>query len=70
MTVELLNRGEDPHDLALRSPGGVGELFALPETPSLGSARGVFGLDAGDWTLVCLIEGHEDLGMRATLRVR
>ncbi len=69
VTVELLNRGEDPHDLKLRSPSGV-ESDGLPEVPSLGQASDVFGLAAGDWTLFCSLEGHETLGMRATLRVR
>lgn len=67
--MELLNRGEDPHDLKLRSPEG-NEDSALAETPSLGMSSGVFPLAAGNWTLFCSLEGHEALGMRATLRVR
>jgi len=69
VTIEMLNRGEDPHDLKLRSPTGV-EKDGLPEVASLGQASDAFGLAAGDWTLFCSLEGHEALGMRATLRVR
>lgn len=68
-TVEFVNRGEDPHDLRLRPADGADSL-GLPETPSLGTASGVFGLAAGDWTLYCSLPGHESLGMKATLRVR
>jgi plastocyanin len=69
VTVELLNRGEDPHDLRLRPPGGGADL-ALPEVPSLGQTTQTVGLTPGNWTLYCSLEGHEALGMRATLRVR
>jgi plastocyanin len=69
VTVEFLNRGEDAHDLRLRPPTGT-DTLGLPEVPSLGMASDVFGLAKGDWTLYCSLEGHEALGMRATLRVR
>jgi len=69
VSVELLNRGEDPHDLRLRPPGG-GEEVGLPETPPFGVSSGVFPLAAGEWTLCCSLEGHESLGMSATLHVR
>lgn len=68
--VELVNVGEDDHDLALRrvgrgavtrrirtvEPGGVGEL----------SAR----LRAGRFTLWCTLADHRARGMQATLVVR
>jgi hypothetical protein len=68
--VELVNRGEDEHDLALRrigpgattrrlkvvGPGGVAEL----------SAR----LRAGRFVLWCTLADHRARGMRATLIVR
>jgi hypothetical protein len=68
--VELVNRGEDDHDLALRrvgpgattrrigivSPGGVAEL----------SAR----LRAGRFVLWCTLADHRARGMLATLIVR
>ncbi len=68
--VELVNRGEDEHDLALRrlgagavtrrigtvAPGGVGEL----------SAR----LRPGRFVLWCTLADHRARGMRATLVVR
>lgn len=68
--VELVNRGEDEHDLALRrvgpgavtrrigtvAPGGVAEL----------SAR----LRSGRFVLWCTLADHRARGMRATLVVR
>jgi hypothetical protein len=66
--IELVNYGEDDHDLALRRirgtrtyrigivhPGGTGELEA--------------GLRPGTFVLWCTVAGHRKLGMRATLRV-
>ncbi len=68
--VELVNLGEDEHDLALRragpgavtrrinvvTPGGIGEL----------SAR----LRTGRFVLWCTLADHRARGMRATLLVR
>src|SRR5262245_35252995 len=67
--IQLVNNGEDDHDLALRRadgstvaatdvvhPHGVGELRAAV-TP-------------GRYVLVCTVADHEARGMRVTLRVK
>ena len=61
--VELVNRGEDPHDLR------VGAAGAIPETLSgeRGTVRAT--LAAGTYELFCSLPGHAALGMKATLTV-
>ena len=66
--VELVNFGEDDHDLALRRSGGtytyrIG-LVHPGETGDL-EAR----LRAGRYLLWCTLADHSARGMRATLRV-
>ena len=41
-TVELLNQGEDPHNLRMRREDGFGPTYDLPKTPSQESAEGTF----------------------------
>lgn len=65
--VELANRGEDPHDLVVSAAGGAP--FAFPQTLAGERTTRTLSLAAGTYTLVCSIEFHEDLGMRATLTV-
>jgi len=72
--IEFLNRGEDPHDLRMRRlvHRGVSarRTFAVPETRSGGLAELEARLPAGRYKLWCSIPGHEQLGMRAKLRVK
>jgi plastocyanin len=67
--VQLVNRGQDPHDLAIERIGGKrrGRIHKLLPG-QLGSWDG--RLRRGRYKLFCTIEGHRALGMRATLRVR
>jgi hypothetical protein len=67
--VQLVNRGEDPHDLRLKRVGGRGG-GAIAETlpGELGEWEG--RLRRGRYRLWCTLEGHRALGMRAVLRVR
>lgn len=67
--VQLDNRGQDPHDLAVRQ--GSGPMSSLiGETPSLRVATAPrTTLAAGTYTLFCDLPGHAALGMRATLTV-
>jgi hypothetical protein len=69
--VQLVNGGEDPHDLHLRRAGdgadvvatdvvGSGDVADLAQTP----------LPAGNYTLYCSLTGHEQLGMHVDLSVR
>jgi hypothetical protein len=67
--VELVNAGEDPHDLRLRHEDAADPALAIPETlPGRVSSR-QFQLKSGRWRLWCDLPGHEALGMRAVLNV-
>ena len=61
--VELVNRGEDPHDLHIGAAGHI------PETQSLERGSKNVTLAAGSYTLYCSLPGHAALGMSATLTV-
>jgi hypothetical protein len=67
--VQLVNRGEDPHDLRLKRVGGRGGGTVAETLPGeLGEWSG--RLRRGRYRLWCTLEGHRALGMRAVLRVR
>jgi plastocyanin len=67
--VQLANRGEDPHDLRIKRVGGQRRGTIAKTLPDeVGEWEG--RLSKGRFRLICTIEGHEALGMRATLRVR
>jgi len=67
--VQMVNRGEDPHDLAFeRIGGGTRRAIAKTVPGDLGEWEG--RLRKGRYRLYCTLEGHRALGMRATLRVR
>lgn len=67
--VQLANRGEDPHDLRITRVGGRRRATIAKVLPGeLGEWEG--RLRRGRYRLVCTLEGHRALGMRATLRVR
>jgi hypothetical protein len=71
--IQFLNRGEDPHDLRLRRiarPGvSARRTLGVQETSSGELAELEARLPAGRYRLWCSIQGHEQLGMRARLRV-
>jgi plastocyanin len=66
----VTNFGEDVHNLAWRTPGG--RLMAVSPDIASGGRRAVTARlrRPGRWVLVCTKAGHEQLGMRAVLRVR
>jgi plastocyanin len=67
--VELVNFGEDPHDLRLHRIGGT-RTFS---TGTVGPGRHVairIRLVPGRYVLWCSIADHRRLGMQARLRVR
>jgi len=68
-TIELVNAGEDGHDLHLRPADGGADLLAIDETQPGGVADRDVTLAAGRYTLYCSLPGHEAAGMRATLTV-
>jgi hypothetical protein len=66
--IQLVNRGEDPHDLRLKRIGGS-RVVSLRETPSGGLLERQVRLVTGRYRLWCSLPGHAALGMRAQLRV-
>jgi hypothetical protein len=66
--VQLVNRGEDPHDLRIvrggRRVGAIAEL----RPGEVGEWEG--RLRRGRYRLYCTLEGHRAAGMRAVLRAR
>jgi hypothetical protein len=67
--IQLMNRGEDPHDVKLRRIGGS-RVASLPETRSGALSEAEVHLRTGRYRLWCSLPGHRALGMRAHLRVR
>ena len=61
--IELVNRGEDPHDLRIGTVGSIPETLAGER----GSVR--VTLEPGNYMLYCSLPGHAALGMTATLKV-
>jgi hypothetical protein len=66
--IELVNLGEDPHDLKLRRIGGK-YTYTIPETLPGERSTKTLRLIRGRYRVWCAIAGHRDWGMRATLRV-
>ena len=66
--IELVNLGEDPHDLKLRRIGGT-YTYTIPETLPGERSTKTLRLIRGRYQVWCSIAGHRDWGMRATLRV-
>jgi hypothetical protein len=66
--IELVNYGEDDHDLALRRVGGTRTYrIALVHPGKTGELD--TRLRAGRYAVWCTIGDHRDRGMRTTLRV-
>ena len=72
--VQLLNRGEDDHDLGLQrvptSGRAAGRTVRLALTSPGALSQRTLRLSPGRYRLWCSLPGHRELGMRATLRVR
>jgi hypothetical protein len=72
--IQLVDKGEDPHDLALRRIDAHGHLvgpqLSLPQATPGNLTHRTLHLAPGRWKLWCTLPGHERLGMRAVLSVR
>ena len=66
--VELVNYGEDDHDLALRRVGGT-RTYRIGIVHPGNTAKLETRLRAGRFILWCTLADHRARGMRATLRV-
>jgi len=69
VTIELNNRGEDPHNLNLQLEGDAGAPLEIPETDSEQRSVASFDLPAGRYRLWCSLPEHEEKGMHTTLTV-
>lgn len=70
--VELVNDGEDPHDLQIQRLGDADpEQFSIPELLSdeVGEVGLKFQRDS-NYVLWCSLPNHRQLGMEASVRVR
>jgi plastocyanin len=67
--IELVNLGEDPHDLRARPADGGSDRFAFRSVAAGGRHAENVDLGPGRWTFFCALPGHEVLGMRATVTV-
>jgi hypothetical protein len=72
--VQLVNAGEDSHDLAFRRLDRrgrpTGGTIRLPETTPDALSEGRLALRSGRYRLWCTLPGHDSAGMRAALVVR
>ena len=66
--IELVNRGEDTHDLDLRRVGGT-RIIHFPEVRPGQVIDRELKLVPGRYVLWCAIADHRERGMHAVLRV-
>ncbi|HWX45723.1 MAG TPA: cupredoxin domain-containing protein, partial [Solirubrobacteraceae bacterium] len=70
VVLELVNRGEDAHNLHATEPTEGVEAGALPNTEPGAHPELKVNLRPGTYNLFCSLPGHEAKGMKATLVVR
>jgi plastocyanin len=70
VTIELVNGGQDEHNLHAIEPIEGTEAGAFPDTVPGVHTDLTFTMRAGSYTLLCSLPHHEEKGMRATLVVR
>jgi len=66
--VELVNRGEDTHDLDLRRVGGT-RIYRFPSVRPGQVVDREWKLRPGRYVLWCAVADHHERGMHAVLRV-
>jgi hypothetical protein len=66
--VELVNRGQDTHDLDLRRIGGT-KIFHFPDVQPGQVIDRELKLVPGRYMLWCTVADHRERGMHAVLRV-
>ncbi len=74
LTVQLQNKGEDPHDMDIQriGPGGepVGEVVEIPKTePGKNSSASVTVEAGAEYRMWCDLYHHAEEGMQATIKV-
>jgi plastocyanin len=68
--IELVDAGEDEHNLHIRPAAGGPDVGALPTLQAGHHEDLEFNLPAGTYTFYCSMPGHEALGMKATFTVQ
>lgn len=66
--VELVNRGQDTHDLDLRRIGGT-RIYRFPDVQPGQVVDREWKLAPGRYRLWCAVADHNERGMHAVLRV-
>src|SRR4029078_6679403 len=66
--IELVNFGEDPHNLKLRRVGGT-HVYTVGETLPGARTTKTFRFRHGRFRYWCSVADHKELGMKGTLRV-
>ena len=66
--VELVNQGQDAHDLDIERVGGT-KIYRFPKVQPGQYVDKEMTLKPGKYRLWCAISDHKDRGMRAMLRV-
>lgn len=66
--VELVNRGQDTHDLDMRRIGGT-RIFRFPDVQPGQVVDREWKLAPGRYKLWCAVADHNERGMHAVLRV-
>lgn len=70
LVLELVNEGEDQHDLHVRPATGGADVAAISRIDPFGGVGSTTGkLAAGTYTVYCSLPGHEAAGMHATLPI-
>ncbi len=70
LALELVNAGQDEHNLHIRPAAGGPDVGAVGIVLPGRHADVEFNLKPGTYTLYCAIPAHEELGMKATLTVQ
>ena len=69
-TIQIVNLGEDPHDLAIRRVAPRARTYKTREVLPEGVAHLSVRLYPGRYRVWCTIADHRERGMHATLTVR
>jgi hypothetical protein len=74
VTVQLWNRGMDPHDLRIRHVNADGAMVGRTQGVAIAQSgqlhQSTWRLGAGSYELYCSMPGHAARGMHVRLRVR
>lgn len=70
IVVELVNAGQDEHNLHIRPAGGGPDVGAVGIVLPGHHSDVEFHLQPGAYTLYCAVPAHEELGMKATFTVQ